>query len=84
MCSFQEGGVLPVSASAIAVPGETHGPDGSKVAYEVPRPLETEEIPGVVASVGATWSLCCCVLRAVSCVLCAVSACVLCAVFRVL
>ena len=70
MCSFQEGGVLPVSASAIAVPGETHGPDGSKVAYEVPRPLETEEIPGVVASVGARLSFC------VSCVLCAVSACV--------
>ncbi len=73
MCSFQEGGVLPVSASAIAVPGETHGPDGSKVAYEVPRPLEMEEIPGVVASVGARLSLCCCcVLCPVSCVLCPV------------
>ena len=41
-----------MSASAIGIAGETHGPTGAKVAYEVPRALDLEEIPGVVASVG--------------------------------
>jgi hypothetical protein len=58
-CRFQEGGALPVSASAIAIAGETHGPDGSKVPYEVPRALETEEIPGLVASVRPALSFMC-------------------------
>ena len=43
------GGSLPVSASAIAIIGEgIHTPTG-KQAYEVPRALDTAEIPGVVA-----------------------------------
>jgi N-ethylmaleimide reductase len=43
------GGSLPVSASAIAITGEgIHTPTG-KQAYEVPRALDTAEIPGVVA-----------------------------------
>jgi len=42
-------GDLPVSASAIAIEGDgVHTAEG-KVPYEVPRPLETEEIPGIVA-----------------------------------
>jgi 2,4-dienoyl-CoA reductase-like NADH-dependent reductase (Old Yellow Enzyme family) len=42
-------GELPVSASAIAIEGDgVHTAEG-KVPYEVPRPLETDEIPGVVA-----------------------------------
>lgn len=44
---FQPGGVLPVSASAIAINGYSHTPNGKK-PYLVPRPLELEEIPGVV------------------------------------
>jgi N-ethylmaleimide reductase len=39
--------ILPVAPSAIPVTGEIHTFDG-KVAFETPRPLETEEIPGVV------------------------------------
>ena len=43
------GGELPVSASAIKIEGDqTHTPEGKK-DYEVPRPLETDEIPGVIA-----------------------------------
>jgi N-ethylmaleimide reductase len=44
---FQPGGVLPVSASAIAIKGYSHTPQGKK-PYVVPRPLELDEIPGVV------------------------------------
>jgi len=44
---FQPGGALPVSASAIAINGESHTPNG-KQAYVAPRPLELDEIPGVV------------------------------------
>jgi N-ethylmaleimide reductase len=43
------GGRLPVSASAVPIAGDgIHTPVG-KQPYEVPRALETEEIPGVVA-----------------------------------
>jgi N-ethylmaleimide reductase len=43
------GGALPVSASAIKIDGDgIHTPEGKK-DYEVPRPLETAEIPAVVA-----------------------------------
>jgi len=41
-------GALPVAASAIAITSEQiHTPEG-KVDHEVPRALETEEIPGIV------------------------------------
>jgi N-ethylmaleimide reductase len=44
------GGALPVSASAVAIAGDgIHTPVG-KQPYEVPRPLDTGEIPGVVAA----------------------------------
>ncbi|NCY02426.1 MAG: alkene reductase [Planctomycetia bacterium] len=49
--SFHDGR-LPVSASAIAIAGDgIHTPVGRQ-PYEVPRPLETDEIPGVVADYG--------------------------------
>lgn len=42
-------GQLPVSASAIAITGDqVHTPLGKK-DYEVPRALETSELPGIVA-----------------------------------
>jgi N-ethylmaleimide reductase len=44
---FQPGGVLPVSSSAVAVRGYSHTPNGKK-PYLTPRPLELDEIPGVV------------------------------------
>jgi N-ethylmaleimide reductase len=40
-------GKLPVAPSAIAAVGDTHTPVGKK-DYEVPRALETAEIPGIV------------------------------------
>ena len=48
--SFQPGGALPVSASAVAISPEfkTSTADGKVVDYETPRALETGEIPGVV------------------------------------
>jgi N-ethylmaleimide reductase len=42
-------GRLPVSASAVAIVGDGISTPAGKQPYEVPRPLETEEIPGVVA-----------------------------------
>lgn len=46
--SFQENGQLPVAPSAIKIEGaESHTPNG-KQPYEVPRALETDEIPGVI------------------------------------
>ena len=42
-------GDLPVSASAIAIVGDSiHTPDGQKKPYEAPRALETHEIPAIV------------------------------------
>jgi N-ethylmaleimide reductase len=47
--SFQPDGGLPVSASAIALGGDyIHTPTG-KQPYETPRPLATDELPGIVA-----------------------------------
>src|SRR5256885_8308096 len=48
--SFQPGGALPVSASAIAISSEFKAAtaDGKIVPYETPRALETSEIAGVV------------------------------------
>lgn len=45
---FQPNGDLPVSSSAIAIPGQLYTPEGMK-PYPVPRALETAEIPGIVA-----------------------------------
>jgi len=45
---YQPNGDLPVSSSAIAIPGQLYTPEGMK-PYPVPRALETSEIPGVVA-----------------------------------
>ncbi|CAN5170681.1 alkene reductase [soil metagenome] len=46
--SFQPDGALPVSASAVAIPGNTRTASGVVAPYEVPRALRTEEIPGVI------------------------------------
>ena len=46
--SFQPNGELPVAPSAIAIQGDSiHTPIG-KMPYEVPRALETDEIPSIV------------------------------------
>ncbi|MBV8882010.1 MAG: alkene reductase [Planctomycetaceae bacterium] len=45
---YQPNGDLPVSSSAIAIPGQLYTPEGMK-PYPVPRALETSEIAGVVA-----------------------------------
>jgi len=44
---FQPNGEKPVSSSAIAINGEIHTPQGKK-PYETPRPLELDELPGIV------------------------------------
>lgn len=47
--SFRQDHSLPVSASAVKLNGDyIHTPEG-KQAYETPRALRTDEIPGVVA-----------------------------------
>jgi N-ethylmaleimide reductase len=50
--SFQPGGVLPVSSSAVPISGalKTMTADGKSASYETPRALETSEIAGVVDS----------------------------------
>ena len=50
--SFQAGGALPVAPSAVAISSEFKAmtADGKVAAYETPRPLETDEIPGIVAA----------------------------------
>ena len=46
--SLLNGGIQPVSASAIAISNdETHTPEGKK-PYETPRVLGDEEIPGII------------------------------------
>jgi N-ethylmaleimide reductase len=45
---YQPDGDLPVSSSAIAIPGQLWTPEGMK-PYPVPRALEASEIPGIVA-----------------------------------
>lgn len=42
------GGALPVSSSAVAIPGQLYTPVGMQ-AYETPRALDISEIPGIVA-----------------------------------
>jgi N-ethylmaleimide reductase len=44
---FQPNGDLPVAPSAVAPTGEGYTPEGMK-PYEIPRALETSEIPGIV------------------------------------
>lgn len=45
---YQDGGQLPVAPSAIAIQGEgVNTPEGKK-PHEVPRALETSELPGIV------------------------------------
>lgn len=47
--SFQPGGVLPVAPSAVPIADlKTGTADGKAVPYEIPRALETGEIPGVI------------------------------------
>jgi N-ethylmaleimide reductase len=47
--SFRADKSLPVAPSAIKITGaQPHLDDGSKVDFEVPRALETNEIPGIV------------------------------------
>jgi N-ethylmaleimide reductase len=46
--SHQPGGNLPVAPSAIKPSGGTFSADWKEVAFETPRALETDEIPGVV------------------------------------
>src|ERR1700731_3801885 len=46
--SLLPGHALPVAPSAIAISGEIHT-FGGKASFETPRPLETVEIPAVVA-----------------------------------
>ncbi len=48
--SFQPGGVLPVSSSAVPISPElkTMTADGKLATYETPRALETNEISGIV------------------------------------
>ncbi len=48
--SFQPGGGKPVGPSAIGVEGKTRGANGEAVDYEVPRALETSEMPGLIAA----------------------------------
>jgi N-ethylmaleimide reductase len=46
--SFQPGGGLPVAPSAIAINATTRTATGETVPYEVPRALETSELPGII------------------------------------
>ena len=48
--AFQPGGKDPVAPSAVAADAEVHLPDGSKVPYPVPRALDADELPGIVAT----------------------------------
>ena len=50
--SFQPGGVLPVSSSAVPISAtlKTMAADGKPASYETPRALETGEVAGVVDS----------------------------------
>lgn len=52
--SHQPGGGRPVAPSAVPPPvGQALGADWQRVPFEVPRPLETAEIPGLVATYAA-------------------------------
>jgi N-ethylmaleimide reductase len=46
--AYQPGGAAPVSSSAVALPGMSILPDFSQQPHPTPRPLETDEIHGIV------------------------------------
>jgi N-ethylmaleimide reductase len=48
--TYMSDGSVPVAPSAIAPSGKAFTPAFQQVDYETPRPLETAEIPGIVAS----------------------------------
>lgn len=48
--SYNPDGSLPVAPSAIAPPGNAYTPSFTQHPYEVPRALETDELPGMVGS----------------------------------
>ncbi|MBM9400031.1 alkene reductase [Gluconacetobacter azotocaptans] len=48
--SYNPDGSLPVAPSAIAPPGNAYTPSFTQVPYEVPRALETKELPEIVGS----------------------------------
>ncbi|MBP2277062.1 alkene reductase [Sphingomonas sp. PL20] len=48
--SYNPDGSLPVAPSAIAPPGNAYTPSFTQLPYEVPRALETDELPAIVAS----------------------------------
>ncbi|MET4212900.1 alkene reductase [Bradyrhizobium sp. LA2.1] len=48
--SYNPDGSLPVAPSAIAPPGSAYTPSFTQAPYEVPRALETNELPLIVAS----------------------------------
>jgi N-ethylmaleimide reductase len=47
--SYNPDGSLPVAPSAIAPPGNAYTPNSEQVAYETPRALDANELPGIVA-----------------------------------
>lgn len=47
--SSNQGGVQPISASAVRADGMTMNAQGERVPYETPRPLALDEIPGIIA-----------------------------------
>jgi N-ethylmaleimide reductase len=49
--SLQPGGKAPVAPSAIAAQGHAYGPEG-EVPFSMPRALERDEIPGIIARFG--------------------------------
>ncbi|KAG5175053.1 12-oxophytodienoate reductase [Tribonema minus] len=51
--SFRADKALPVAPSAIAIQGDMHIADGSKAPSEVPRALETSELPRVASDFAA-------------------------------
>lgn len=52
--SFQPAGAMPVAPSAVPMSSEykTFTAEGEPTSYEVPRALETDEVPGIVATFG--------------------------------
>jgi N-ethylmaleimide reductase len=46
--TYNPDGSLPVAPSAIAPPGNAYTPNFAQLPYEVPRPLETQELPAIV------------------------------------
>jgi N-ethylmaleimide reductase len=48
--SSNRGGLLPVAPSAVAITGTTMTAAGETVPFEVPRALETSELPGIITA----------------------------------